>query len=275
MTDARRKRHVNVPSGPKKKETANPSSFKMSRPTTGRAEVPKPQPKPDPSTQRQNRREGGQGRQQGGRGPRQGGRQQGGRGRGPQQRRPTPQRPEALKGETWGRVIEHDTKDNVATVMAERSLVFVRAKIKPEVNMMMPNHRINIGTDKAARPEVLHFIGMARLDRMTNMARSDLPLVVQLFIEEHAQHFVDAFYNRAGPLSIKQHSFELLPDVGSVKAKNMVKAREQVGVFASMDELNAQCRINGAELLARRFVQELEDKDLQPRLTELLLPVGA
>ena len=107
------------------------------------------------------------------------------------------------------------------------------------------------------------------------MARNDLPLVVQLFIEDHAQHFVDAFYNRAGPLSLKQHSFELLPDVGSKKAKTMVKARETVGVFASIDELNALCRINGVDLLARRFMEELEDKDLQPRLTELLLPVDA
>lgn len=172
-------------------------------------------------------------------------------------------------------MIEHDTKDNIATIMAEKTLVFVRAKIKDSVNMMMANQRINIGTDKAARPEVVHFIGMAHLNRMSNMARNDLPLVVQLFIEDHAQHFVDAFYNRAGPMSLKQHSFELLPDVGSKKAKTMVKAREQLGVFASIDELNAQCRIDGVELLSRRFVEELEDKDLQPRLTELLLPVGA
>ncbi len=262
MTDPRRKRQVNVPSGPKKKSTPAPSSYKMSRPTMGRTEVPKPQPKPDPSTQRSGG--GGERRQQGGR--------QGGRG---QQRRPIPQRPEALKGETWGRIIEHDTKGSIATVMAEKTLVFVRAKIKQDVNMMMPNQRVNIGTDKDARPEVQHFIGMAHLDRMSNMARNDLPLVVQLFIEDHAQHFVDAFYNRAGPLSLKQHSFELLPDVGSKKAKTMVKARETVGVFASIDELNALCRINGVDLLARRFMEELEDKDLQPRLTELLLPVDA
>ena len=55
----------------------------------------------------------------------------------------------------------------------------------------------------------------------------------------------------------------------------MVKARDQVGVFASMDELNALAKVKGAELLAQRFVEELEDKTLMPRLTELLLPVTA
>jgi hypothetical protein len=34
-------------------------------------------------------------------------------------------------------------------------------------------------------------------------------------------------------------------------------------------------KINGAELLALRFVEELEDRTLAPRLTELLFPVKA
>ena len=74
------------------------------------------------------------------------------------------------------------------------------------------------------------------------------------------QYFVDEFYNKAGPMSRKQHSYELLPDVGPVKARNMVKARDQVGVFASMDELNALAKIKGAELLAQRFVEEMEEE---------------
>ena len=118
-------------------------------------------------------------------------------------------------------------------------------------------------------------IGMAHLDKMSNMAKADLPALVQMFVEEHGQYFVDEFYNKAGPMSLKQHSYELLPDVGPVKARNMVKARDQVGVFASMDELNALAKVKGAELLAQRFVEELEDKTLMPRLTELLLPVTA
>ena len=44
----------------------------------------------------------------------------------------------------------------------------------------------------------------------------------------------------------------------------MVKARDQVGVFASMDELNSLAKIKGAELLAQRFVEEMEDKTLVP-----------
>jgi putative nucleotide binding protein len=272
MSDPRRKRQIKSPSGPRKKATQDLSKY-WSAPTTGRQEVPKPQPKPDPSKQR---KQGGQGggrsgeRRQGGRG--QGRRGQGNRGQGRQnQSRPEP---EALKTESWARVLEHDVKGGVATAMAEKSLAFCRLKVKGS-DLMPINQRIYIGKDRSKRTEVLGILGMAHLDKMSNMARQDMPSLVQMFVEEHGQYFVDEFYNKAGPMSLKQHSYELLPDVGPVKARNMVKARDQVGVFASMDELNALAKIKGAELLAQRFVEEMEDKTLVPRLTELLLPVEA
>jgi len=52
MTDPRRRRHINAPSAPKKKE-ASPDSYKMSRPAEGRKEVPKPKPEPSRSEGRQ------------------------------------------------------------------------------------------------------------------------------------------------------------------------------------------------------------------------------
>ena len=179
-----------------------------------------------------------------------------------------------MKDESWARVLEHDVKGGVATVMTEKTLVFCRVKVKGS-DVMTVNQRIYIGKDRSKREAISAIIGMAHLDKMSNMAKADLPALVQMFVEEHGQYFVDEFYNKAGPMSLKQHSYELLPDVGPVKARNMVKARDQVGVFASMDELNSLAKIKGAELLAQRFVEEMEDKTLVPRLIELLLPVEA
>jgi putative nucleotide binding protein len=239
--------------------------------------VPKHDPKPDPAQQRKQggqRSERGGERRQGGRGQGrgQGGRGQGNRGQG-RQNQPRPE-PKELKDESWGRLLEHDVKGGVATVMAEKSLLFCRLKVKA-TELIPINQRVYIGKDRSKRTEVLGILGMAHLDKMSNMAKQDMPSLVQMFVEEHGQYFVDEFYNKAGPMSLKQHSYELLPDVGPVKARNMVKARDGVGVFASMDELNALAKIKGAELLAQRFVEEMEDKLLVPRLTELLLPVEA
>ena len=265
MSDPRRKRQIKTPSGPRKKVTQDLSKYKMSPPPTGRQAVPKPQPKPDPSRQRS---QGGQ------RGDRGGQRRQGGRGQGKgkgHQNQPRAE-PKELKDESWARVLEHDVKGGKATVMAEKSLMFCSLKVKA-TKLMPINHRIFIGKDRSKRTEVVGIDTVVRLDKMSNMARQDVPSLVQMFVEEHAQYFVDEFYNKAGPMSLKQHSYELLPEVGPKKAQNMVKAREQVGVFASMDELNAKTKIKGAALLAQRFVEELEDKTLVPRLIELLLPV--
>ena len=182
--------------------------------------------------------------------------------------RPGDRAPEALKGVDWD-ALEHDAKTGVAVAMAEDSLAFCRFKVKGSATLTI-NQRAYIGTDTTSRDVVGDILGMAHLDKMSNMARQSVPTLVQLYVEEHGQYFVDEFYNKAGPMSLKQHSYELLPDAGPVKARNMVKARDQVGVFASMDELNALAKVKGAELLAQRFVEEIEDKTLVPRLIELV-----
>ena len=50
----------------------------------------------------------------------------------------------------------------------------------------------------------------------------------------------------------------------------MVASRGRVG-WENFTQLNEDCNINAAELLAKRFVSEIEDRGLQPRLLDLLL----
>jgi predicted nucleic acid-binding OB-fold protein len=54
----------------------------------------------------------------------------------------------------------------------------------------------------------------------------------------------------------------------------MVDARGSSG-FESLAALNEACNIDAADLLAKRFHTELEDRNIQPRLIDLLLPVKA
>ena len=58
------------------------------------------------------------------------------------------------------------------------------------------------------------------------------------------------------------------------KAMQMVEARGSTG-FESLVALNETCKIDAGELLAKRFLSELEDRNIQPRLIDLLLPVKA
>ncbi|EHR75948.1 MAG: DUF655 domain-containing protein [Euryarchaeota archaeon] len=271
MSGNRRDRNIKVPTRGSKTDSNTGSSHRPSRPAEGRPTVPRPQPKKaEAPRQRQNsnrqggNRQGGQRRQNN----RQGGNRQDG------QRSNRPQQKSPLMEETWARVIDHDLNDNVIVAISEGKMLLCRLEPKAGIDPLLTTSRVYIGTDAAKRVNVERVLGMTNLGRVANHIKADLPLVVQIFIEENEKHFIDTFFNRAGNMSLKQHSFELLPGVGNKKAMQMVDARGSSG-FESLAALNEACNIDAADLLAKRFHTELEDRNIQPRLIDLLLPVKA
>lgn len=137
----------------------------------------------------------------------------------------------------------------------------------------MVGARLYMGTDHSQREVVQDVLGFARIRDLSNAANQEMPIVIQQIIEDSPEIFIQQFFNRAGNLSLKMHAFELLPGVGSKKAMEMVASRGRVG-WDSFQQLNDDCNINAAELLAKRFVSEIEDRSLQPRLLDLLLRQG-
>ena len=240
---------------PRKFNKSKPSvDTSMPPPATGRKEIPQPQKKPEQQPRRQQRqpqRRNNRGNQR------------------PQQRRRDGQ---PLYDAKWVRVVEHDVAEGVVTGFTEDTVIPCRIAIESG-EVLLPNIRIYVGGDGKGSPEG-SILGGARMDKMSNSAKLDFPLIIQLFVEEHGKHFVDAFFNKAGNLSLKQHAFELLAGIGNKKALQMAELRGSSG-FASMEELNEKCGIDSAELLARRFFSEVEDRTLQPRLIDHLFPVNA
>ncbi len=176
--------------------------------------------------------------------------------------------------EQWARVIDHDMANNVIVAVTESRLLLCRLQPKAGVSQLLTTARVYIGTDTSKREDIENVLGMTNIGRLANHVLADLPLVIQIFIEENEKHFISAFFNVAGNMSLKQHAFELLQGVGNKKALQMVEARGSTG-FESLSALNESCKIDAAELLAKRFLAELEDRNIQPRLIDLLLPVKA
>lgn len=265
MSGSRRDRNIKVPTRGSKTDRTTGGGHGYSRPAEGRPTVPRPQPKKAAPQPRQNsNRQDGQRRQNN----RQGGNRQGG------PRNSRPQQKSPLMEETWARVIDHDVTDNVIVAISEEKMLLCRLEPKPGVDPLLTTSRVYIGTDASKRVNIERVLGMTNLTRVANHVKADLPLVVQIFIEENEKHFIDTFFNRAGNMSLKQHSFELLPGVGNKKALQMVAARGSSG-FETLAGLNEACSIDAADLLAKRFHTELEDRNIQPRLIDLLLPVKA
>jgi predicted nucleic acid-binding OB-fold protein len=284
MSGMNRDRQTKVPS--RKSKTGSEPKTSISRPAEGRSVIPptskeKPvQAKKDAQRKdsRSNRQHSGRNNNQGAnqkrpnqRGDNRGGGRQGGRN---QDSRNTSQRPSPIEEENWARVIEHDTVDNIITAITEGKLFMCRLSAKKGIEALNPTDRIYIGLDQSKKVHVDAFVGGAKLDLMSHYARQDMPLVVQLFVEDNSQHFIKAFFNVAGYLSLKQHAFELLPGVGNKKARQMEQERGSSG-FKNLQSLNQSCNIDAAELLAKRFILEIEDRSIEPRLIDLLLPVEA
>lgn len=276
MSGMNRDRQTKVPS--RKSKTGSEPKTSISRPAEGRSVIP-PTSKEKPVQAKKNtpRKDSRSNRQQGGRnqkrpnqrGDNRGGGRQGGRSH---DSRNTSQRPSPIEEENWARVIEHDTIDGIITAITEGKLFMCRLSAKKGIEALNPTDRIYIGLDQSKKVHVDAFVGGAKLDLMSTYARQDMPLVVQLFIEDNSEYFVKSFFNVAGYLSLKQHAFELLPGVGNKKARQMEQERGSSG-FKNLQSLNQSCNIDAAELLAKRFILEIEDRSIEPRLIDLLLPV--
>ena len=186
------------------------------------------------------------------------------------QRRNSRDRPDPLLKVEWCRVIDHPETDAAIVVVTEPALHVIRLRPKPDSAIQMVGDRIYMGIDHTQRDVVQDVLGFARIRDLSNAASIELPIVIQKIIEESPDVFIQQFFNRAGNLSLKMHAFELLPGVGNKKAMEMVASRGRVG-WENFAQLNEDCNINAAELLAKRFVSEIEDRGLQPRLLDLLL----
>jgi len=186
------------------------------------------------------------------------------------QRRNSRDRPDPLLKVEWCRVIDHPETDAAIVVVTEPALHVIRLRPKPDSAIQMVGDRIYMGIDHTQRDVVQDVLGFARIRDLSNAASIELPIVIQQIIEESPDVFIQQFFNRAGNLSLKMHAFELLPGVGNKKAMEMVASRGRVG-WENFAQLNEDCNINAAELLAKRFVSEIEDRGLQPRLLDLLL----
>lgn len=180
------------------------------------------------------------------------------------------EKPDPLLKVDWCRVIEHPEAGGVIVVVTEPELHVIRLRPKPNSGLQAIGARIFMGIDHSKREVVQDILGFARIRDLSNGASIELPIVIQQIIEDSPEVFVQQFFNRAGNLSLKMHAFELLSGVGSKKALEMVASRGRVG-WESFAQLNEDCGINAAELLAKRFVSEIEDRSLEPRLIDLLL----
>ena len=174
-----------------------------------------------------------------------------------------------LDGVEWVRVLDQEKDDGEICTISGQGMLVLRIAPIAGLGPISANTRIYIGNDYSKRDIFSELLGFSRIRSLSSRAKLEMPVVIESIIADDAAGYIARFFNRAGNLSLKKHAFELLQGVGNSKAQEMVAARGREG-FKDMDDLEKRCGIAGAELLAQRFVLEIDDKKIQPRLCELI-----
>lgn len=95
---------------------------------------------------------------------------------------------------------------------------------------------------------------------LTSTSQDMLKEVLVSYVKENETFFVD-WFNKAGPITIKRHSLEVLPGIGKKIMWDIVNERTKK-LFANYADMST--RIPGlkpSELIAKRIVEELESDE--------------
>ena len=117
--------------------------------------------------------------------------------------------------------------------------------------------RVYIGPDD--RPDIKFIKGRLEYSKLTNTARSELQSVIQLLVRESEPKYVE-FFNKAGPISMRKHSLELLPSIGKKHMQNILEERENKE-FKSFEDIAARVKLmpDPVRVITERTIQELSD----------------
>lgn len=145
----------------------------------------------------------------------------------------------------------------------------------PELRQVFPR-------DDAARVKRVcdHLEGGRRTEtvsyaRLTNSARSELEPAVAEIVARNEQRFVD-FFNSAGPLTVRQHSLELLPGIGKKHLFEILDRRREKP-FESFADVQARIKLlsDPKKGIVKRILEEIEGDQkyylfIQPPLSKIM-----
>jgi len=171
-----------------------------------------------------------------------------------------------MKMEEWGYVLDYlptgkpmdRTFEAVAQVVGDRYLTLLEVIIIKGKDVKI-DQKIGIGKDN--RSEVEKIKRRMQFSELTNNARSALPKALEKIVGERENEFVN-FFNRCGPITLRQHQLELIPGIGKKHMEDLLSEREKEP-FKSFEEMKARIALlpNPAHMIVDRIMIELEGKD--------------
>lgn len=116
--------------------------------------------------------------------------------------------------------------------------------------------KVYIGKEKREKITVVK--GRIGYENLTAIAKDNLPKAIRKIVEEQQKRFLD-FFNKAGPITIRLHSLELLPGIGKRQLIKILDEREKEP-FTSFEDLKRRTKILGdpVEMIVNRIIEEIK-----------------
>ncbi len=111
---------------------------------------------------------------------------------------------------------------------------------------------------KGEREDVEFIKGRITLKELTSNASRELDYILDELIEETQEKFVK-FFNNAGPISTRQHSLELLPNVGKKHMWKIIEERD-IEKFSDLKDIKERVSLlpDPKKLIKKRLKKELK-----------------
>jgi len=119
--------------------------------------------------------------------------------------------------------------------------------------------KVYIGSDK--REEIQYIKRTLFVDKLSGDAKSELLFVLTEIVEDRETEFVN-FFNMAGPITIRKHSFEIIPRIGKKHLADLIEERNK-SKFESFKNIEERCPYlqDVAKAIAQRILIEIDGDD--------------
>jgi len=146
----------------------------------------------------------------------------------------------------------------LAQAVGEKYFNLLEIVVKEGVNVKVGD-KLYIGGDKREKVKYIR----SRIDYriLTNFAKTELEEVINNLIDTDGVRFIE-FFNKAGPITTRLHSLELLPGIGKRHMWEIIKQRKSKK-FENFDDLKSRVAMlpNPKRMIIKRILNEMQNKD--------------
>ncbi|AGI48406.1 putative RNA-binding protein [Thermoplasmatales archaeon BRNA1] len=153
---------------------------------------------------------------------------------------------------------KYDKAEPLVYALGESEFKLFELVAKPNVSINFED-RVYIGKDSAKRDVIDHVKRRVNSDDISSTAHNELEYAVKMIVENDVPKFI-AFFNNAGPITLKKHALEELPGLGKKSMLAILDERKK-GNFKDFEDLAARVPSvkQPEKLIIARIVLEIED----------------